>query len=114
MTTTTATQSKLITRSVLTLLLVLNVASHSVAGQRPVDYANPLVGTAPLDDPELIGNAPPPGEEIYTGFTSPGPAWPHGEVNLTRSIKTWSMPPGIMGSFSLTLIRAGPWSAFPA
>jgi hypothetical protein len=46
------------------------------AGERPVDYANPLVGTAPLDDPQLIGNAPPPGEEIHTGFTSPGPALP--------------------------------------
>jgi len=30
------------------------------------------VGTASLDDPELLGNAPPPGEEAYTGFTFPG------------------------------------------
>jgi putative alpha-1,2-mannosidase len=52
------------------------------AGGRPIDYANPLVGTAPLDDPQLIGSAPPPGEEIYTGFTSPGPCLPHGNVNL--------------------------------
>src|ERR1039457_5890808 len=51
-------------------------------GGRPIDYANPLVGTAPLDDPQLIGNAPPAGEEIYTGFTLPGPALPHREVNL--------------------------------
>ena len=28
-------------------------------GKRPVDYANGLVGTAPLDDRKLIGNAPP-------------------------------------------------------
>lgn len=41
------------------------------AGQ-PVDEANPLVGTAPLDRPSLIGNAPPPGEPLYSGMTSPG------------------------------------------
>ena len=41
-------------------------------GKRPVDYANGLVGTAPLDDQKLIGNAPPPGEQLYSGFTSPG------------------------------------------
>src|ERR1017187_7621903 len=52
-------------------------------GGRPIDYANPLVGTAPLDDPQLIGNAPPAGEEVYTGFTSPGPCLPHGNVNLS-------------------------------
>ena len=55
----------------------------AVPPKRPVDYANPLVGTAPLDDPQLIGNAPPPGKELFTGFVSPGPAWPHGFVNLS-------------------------------
>ncbi len=52
-------------------------------GKRPIDYANPLVGTASLDDPKLIGNAPPPGEELYTGFTSPGAVLPHGSTNLS-------------------------------
>src|SRR3954454_17276020 len=47
------------------------------SGKSPVDYANPLVGTASLEDPELLGNAPPPGEEAYTGFTFPGPTLPH-------------------------------------
>jgi len=48
----------------------------------PVDDANPLVGTASLDDPDLLGNAPPPGEEAYTGFTFPGPALPHHDIIL--------------------------------
>lgn len=48
----------------------------------PVDLANPLVGTASLDDPKLLGNAPPPGEEAYTGFVWPGPALPHHQVLL--------------------------------
>ncbi len=33
------------------------------ASASTVDAANPLVGTAPLDRQELLGNAPPPGEE---------------------------------------------------
>lgn len=41
-----------------------------------VDQANPLVGTAPLDRQELIGNAPPPGEPLYSGMTSPGASLP--------------------------------------
>jgi predicted alpha-1,2-mannosidase len=52
------------------------------SGKRPVDYANGLVGTAPLDDPKLIGNAPPPGEQLYSGFTSPGAVLPHSSTEL--------------------------------
>jgi len=54
----------------------------SLADKTPVDYANPLVGTASLDDPKLLGNAPPPGEEAYSGFTYPGPALPHRDIIL--------------------------------
>ncbi|HWC97015.1 MAG TPA: GH92 family glycosyl hydrolase [Candidatus Sulfopaludibacter sp.] len=68
-----------------TLLLVLGcvAALGFQAAKRPVDYVNALVGTAPLDDPKLIGNAPPPGEELYTGMTSPGAVLPHGVTNLS-------------------------------
>jgi predicted alpha-1,2-mannosidase len=48
----------------------------------PLDYVNGLVGTAPLDKQELIGNAPPPGEQLYSGMTSGGAVLPHGSVNL--------------------------------
>lgn len=48
----------------------------------PVDEANPLVGTAPLDRQELIGNAPPPGEPVYSGQTSPGARVPHSSVEV--------------------------------
>lgn len=54
----------------------------AVFAKTPVEYANPLVGTASLDDPKLLGNAPPPGEEAYTGFTYPGPALPHHNILL--------------------------------
>lgn len=50
------------------------------ASREPVDQANPLVGTAPLDRPELIGNAPPAGEPLYSGITSPGARLPHSGV----------------------------------
>lgn len=56
--------------------------AHPAASKRPLDYANGLVGTAPLDKQELIGNAPPPGERLYSGMTSPGAVLPHGSVNL--------------------------------
>jgi predicted alpha-1,2-mannosidase len=56
--------------------------SASASGRRPLDFANGLVGTAPLDDQRLIGNAPPPGEQIYSGFTSPGAVLPHGSTDL--------------------------------
>ena len=52
------------------------------AGENPVELANPLVGTAALDQTKFIGNAPPPGEEIYSGFVWPGPALPHGEFHV--------------------------------
>lgn len=47
---------------------------------QPIDEANPLVGTAPLDRQSLIGNAPPPGEPLYSGMTSPGASLPHSAV----------------------------------
>ncbi len=56
--------------------------SLSARGESPVQLANPLAGTASLDNQEFIGNAPPPGEEIYTGFTVPGPALPHHEATV--------------------------------
>ena len=44
----------------------------------PVDCVNVLFGTSALDDPQLLGNVPPPGEEMYTGMTIPGASMPHG------------------------------------
>ena len=65
-------------------LVVPYTAAQSAKGpaKRPLDYVNGLVGTAPLDRQDLIGNAPPPGELLYTGMTSPGAVLPHGAVNL--------------------------------
>jgi predicted alpha-1,2-mannosidase len=52
------------------------------AQNEPLRWVNTLVGTAPLDKQELIGNAPPPGEKLYTGMTSAGAVLPHGITNL--------------------------------
>ncbi len=72
-------------------------ANNSASRKRPIDYANALVGTAPLDNRELIGNAPPPGEELYTGFTSPGAALPHSSMNFAPVNKNLdlSYPAGV-------------------
>lgn len=59
-----------------TLSILGLLTMGAVAAESPLELANPLVGTASLDR-EFIGNAPPPGEEAYTGFTHPGPALPH-------------------------------------
>jgi len=53
---------------------------ESQQAMQAVDEANPLVGTAPLDQLSLIGNAPPPGEPLYSGMTSPGASYPHSSV----------------------------------
>jgi predicted alpha-1,2-mannosidase len=50
--------------------------------KKPLDYVNTLVGTAPLDQRKFIGNAPPPGEQLYSGFTSPAAALPHSSTEL--------------------------------
>jgi len=59
------------------------------SGKRPLDYANGLVGTAPLDSQKLIGNAPPPGEQLYSGFTSPGACYLTAQQNWRPSMQTW-------------------------
>ena len=56
---------------------IVQAQTVAIASEQPVDQANPLVGTAPLDRPELIGNAPPPGEPVYSGITSAGARYPH-------------------------------------
>lgn len=69
-------------KSVVATFLVCSLTLVSLAEKTPVQYANPLVGTASLDDQKLLGNAPPPGEETYSGFTFPGPALPHRGIIL--------------------------------
>ncbi len=55
---------------------VASSVGTSTSRTTSVDLANPLVGTAPLDRPAWIGNAPPPGEPLYTGMTTPGASLP--------------------------------------
>ncbi|SFR86416.1 alpha-1,2-mannosidase, putative [Dyella sp. OK004] len=82
-------------------------ASDAQSGHAPrsttqaVDEANPLVGTAPLDRQVLIGNAPPPGEPLYSGMTSPGASLPQSSteaapVNINVDL---SYPTGVATSY---------------
>jgi putative alpha-1,2-mannosidase len=72
------------------------------AQKPPLDFVNALVGTAPLDKQELIGNAPPPGEELYTGMTSPAAVLPHGITYLGPINKNLelSYPAGVGMSYN--------------
>src|ERR1700734_578654 len=72
----------ILSKNLIVPFLLCCLLGSRVAVETPVEYANPLVGTASLDDPKLLGNAPPPGEETYTGFTYPGPALPHRDILL--------------------------------
>jgi predicted alpha-1,2-mannosidase len=94
------------TRGLCVFSVVLSVSllsAQGAAGQakKPVDYANGLVGTAPLDDPKLIGNAPPPGEQLYSGFTSPGARLPHSSTELApvNANLDVSYPAGVRASY---------------
>ena len=72
------------TKTLAAFVLLTSAAGLPMRAQNktPLDYANPLVGTAPLDNQKLIGNAPPPGEQIYPGFTSPGAKLPHSATEM--------------------------------
>lgn len=59
------------------LLLPVSFGQDTASSNlRPLDYANGLVGTMPLDQQKLLGNAPPAGEMLYSGYTSQGAALP--------------------------------------
>lgn len=76
-------------------------SAPSDGDKAPVEWANGLVGTAPLDDPSLIGNAPPPGEKLYAGFTSPGAVLPHGSVDVgpINTHRDFTYPAGVGTSY---------------
>ncbi len=75
--------------------------NHSVSNKKPVDYVNVLFGTASLDDRELIGNAPPYGEELYTGMVCPGAALPHGiDISPVNKDISLAYPHGNLYSYT--------------
>ena len=119
------------TRYGIKALIFLLLASATALGahKQPIDWVNALVGTAPLDQQVLIGNAPPPGEELYTGKTSPGAVLPHGDtnfapVNSNLFFRTWvgqydylhrvmyGFRSGMPGMTVMPIV--GPWTAPPA
>ncbi|HZL08374.1 MAG TPA: GH92 family glycosyl hydrolase [Prolixibacteraceae bacterium] len=58
---------------VILALFVVSITGWSQSNQlRPVDYVNPLIGTAPMLDPDHIGNNPAPNEDLYYGSVNPG------------------------------------------
>ncbi len=80
--------------------LVPAIAAQTNA-KRPIDYVNALVGTAPLEQQKLIGNAPPPGEQLYSGFTSPAAELPYsstelGPINANLDV---SYPAGVRATY---------------
>ena len=84
-----------------TLPVSLRAQQMPAHAKTPLQYANGLVGTAPLDQQKLIGNAPPPGEQLYSGFTSPAAMLPHsstqvGPINANLDLM---YPAGVRASY---------------
>ncbi len=84
-----------------TLPVSLPAQQMPAPAKTPLQYANGLVGTAPLDQQKLIGNAPPPGEQLYSGFTSPAAMLPHsstqvGPINANLDLM---YPAGVRASY---------------
>lgn len=83
------------------LPVALAAQNTKTTAKTPLDYANPLVGTAPLDNQKLIGNAPPPGEKLYSGFTTPGAMLPQSRVDLSPINANLDLmyPAGVRGPY---------------
>jgi hypothetical protein len=81
---------------------VTNQDSGSIPLKRPIDYVNVLFGTGSLDDQQLIGNAPPPGEELYNGMVCPGATLPYAITDVSPVNKDISLayPHGNLYSYA--------------
>ena len=80
--------------SLLALLACNRPPSLPDAGNRPTgdtpappaaygQYVNPLIGTAPFTDPQLIGYTPPKDWRVWAGLVFPGSALPNAMVQLS-------------------------------
>jgi len=55
----------------LAAVLAFAAVLQAQSPRRPVDYVNPLIGTAPITDKQYLGSNPAPGEELYSGTVNP-------------------------------------------
>jgi predicted alpha-1,2-mannosidase len=73
-------------KQLLMLVLFLFSSALLLEGQeRPVDYVNPFLGTAPLTNPVDIGFKPP--WRVWAGLVFPGASMPNAMVQLTPITK---------------------------
>ncbi|MDP9159644.1 MAG: GH92 family glycosyl hydrolase [Acidobacteriota bacterium] len=76
------------------------IMDNSTSDKKPIDFVNGLFGTSSLDDRELLGNAPPPGEELYSGMTCPGAKLPFGiDVSPVNKDISLAYPHGNLYSY---------------
>ncbi len=70
-------------KRILAFVCCLFFAGTLLAQKRLTEYANPLMGTAPLLDSVDIGYTPPKGWRVWSGLTYPGACLPNAMVQLS-------------------------------
>ena len=76
-------------QSIIILLVVLSIAAcKTPAGvatgkKEPAAYVNTFIGTAPLQDPKIVGYIPPKDWRVWAGLTYPGTSVPNAMVQLS-------------------------------
>ena len=70
---------------VLIMFMVVLVKSEGMGQSRPVytKYVNTFIGTAPLNDPRILGYTLPKGWRSWAGLTFPGSSLPNAMVQLS-------------------------------
>ncbi|WPR76092.1 GH92 family glycosyl hydrolase [Algoriphagus sp. NG3] len=69
------------------LILLVFTSRFSYTQEKPTEYVNPFIGTAPLTDPDVIGYTPPKDWRVWAGLTFPGSALPNAMVQLSPITK---------------------------
>lgn len=67
----------------LSVFLLATTAGHSQSKPGVTQYVNPFIGTAPLNDPKILGYELPQGWRSWAGLTFPGSSLPNAMVQLS-------------------------------
>ncbi|RCH55294.1 glycoside hydrolase family 92 protein [Mucilaginibacter hurinus] len=70
-------------KTAFTMLLATFMPFAGISQNKYVKYVNPFIGTAPLNDPKILGYKLPEGWRSWAGLTFPGSSLPNAMVQLS-------------------------------